>query len=85
MMDIKNQTWIGRQLAVISSSDNTLQGRSGIVVDETRETILIAQSSADARLSKRVIEFTIDDSSIIKGALVRQRAEDRIHRNYRKD
>ena len=84
MMDVKNQTWIGRQLSVISSSDSTLEGRSGTVVDETRETILISDSHADVRLSKRVIQFTIDDSSIINGTLMRQRAEDRIHRNYRK-
>ena len=84
-MDVKNQTWIGRQLSVISSTDSTLEGRSGTVVDETRETILISDSRADARLSKRVIQFTIDDSSIINGTLMRQRAEDRIHRNYRKD
>lgn len=83
-MDVKNQTWIGRQLSVISSSDSTLEGRSGTVVDETRETILISDSHADVRLSKRVIQFTIDDSSIINGTLMRQRAEDRIHRNYRK-
>ncbi len=85
MMDVRNQTWIGRQLSVISSTDSTLEGRSGTVVDETRETILISDSRADARLSKRVIQFTIDDSSIINGTLMRQRAEDRIHRNYRKD
>lgn len=84
-MDVRNQTWIGRQLSVISSTDSTLEGRSGTVVDETRETILISDSRADARLSKRVIQFTIDDSSIINGTLMRQRAEDRIHRNYRKD
>ncbi len=84
-MNVENQTWIGRQLAVISSPDTTLEGRTGIVVDETRETIFISDSRADARLSKRVIKFTIDDSSIINGALMRQRAEDRIHRNYRKD
>ena len=85
MMDVKNQTWIGRQLSVITSPDSTLEGRSGTVVDETRETILISDSHTDARLSKRVIQFTIDDSSIINGTLMRQRAEDRIHRNYRKD
>ena len=34
---VLNQSWIGRNISVTSSPDAALIGRSGLVVDETRE------------------------------------------------
>ena len=82
-MKIENQTWIGRHLHVVDSCDFSLKNRGGVVVDETRETLQIIQGNQKITLGKRAIKFTVDDSKVIDGMLVRQRAEDRIHRNYR--
>ena len=39
-----NQSWIGRDMIVTSSPDAALVGRSGLVVDETRETITMLEN-----------------------------------------
>tara|TARA_B100001996_G_C18359518_1_gene477235 strand:- start:14 stop:277 length:264 start_codon:yes stop_codon:yes gene_type:complete len=83
---ILNESWIGRDMVVINSRDETLVGRKGLVVDESRETITILENDNQIVLGKSSIEFNIagSDTSIV-GALVRQRAEDRISRKYRSE
>jgi RNase P/RNase MRP subunit p29 len=61
-----------------------LVGRSGLVIDETRETITLSEGDSQIVLGKKSINFQIDgDESIIVGGLVRQRSEDRINRNHK--
>ena len=81
-----NQSWIGRDMIVTSSPDAALVGRSGLVVDETRETITMLENNREVTLGKNSIEFKIGDSDVvIDGKLVRQRSEDRIYRNKRSE
>jgi RNase P/RNase MRP subunit p29 len=81
-----NQSWIGRDMVVTSSPDAALIGRSGLVIDETRETITILENDREVVLGKNSIEFNIGSSNaIIVGALSRQRSEDRICRNHRSE
>ena len=83
-MNIYNSTWIGEQLTVVSSPDSSLLGRSGVVVDESRETITIIEESNEINLGKQSIDFKIGDSDVgINGARVGQRPEDRINKKYR--
>ena len=84
-MDIHNNTWIGSTLDVVASKDPTLVGRSGIVVDETKNTLVLLEGEKTVTFSKTAITFTLDDNKVvIQGALVSQRPEDRSHRKYRK-
>ena len=39
-----NITWIGQELTVVESTDPTLIGRSGNVVDETQKTLTILET-----------------------------------------
>ncbi|MBG46120.1 MAG: hypothetical protein CMB76_06335 [Euryarchaeota archaeon] len=80
-----NQSWIGRDMIVTSSPDAALVGRSGLVVDETRETITMLENNREVILGKNSIEFKIGNSVTIDGKLVRQRSEDRIYRNKRSE
>ena len=81
-----NQSWIGRDMIVTSSPDSALIGRSGLVIDETRETITILENDREVVLGKNSIEFNIGSSNAtIVGALSRQRSEDRIYRNHRSE
>ncbi len=81
-----NQSWIGRDMIVTSSPDNGLVGRSGLIVDETRETITLLENNREVILSKSSIEFNLGGSdATIVGTLMRQRSEDRIYRNYRSE
>ena len=83
-MNIYNTNWLGGNLKVISSADNTLVGRQGLVIDETKKTIMMSENGNQIILGKASIKFTIDDSDVvIDGALVGQRPENRTHRKYR--
>jgi len=84
-MEIYNQTWIGRELNVLTSTDSTLVNRRGCVVDETRNTLVLSEGGCKVTLNKASITFTVDNHPVvIEGAMVGHRPEDRIHRTYRK-
>tara|TARA_A100001037_G_C14933711_1_gene537202 strand:+ start:243 stop:455 length:213 start_codon:yes stop_codon:yes gene_type:complete len=70
---------------VVESSDPTLVGRRGVVLDESRNTIMIQESDKVTTLAKDVIRFTIDGSEPVVGSMVCQRPEDRVQRKYRRN
>ena len=78
--------FLARNLTVQASTDSDLIGLSGTVVGETRRTIALDIDGESKVLAKNVIDFTLDnEDGIIQGAMVCQRPEDRIHRNYRRN
>ena len=79
-----NITWIGQRLTVVGSTDPTLVGRSGKVIDETQKTVTIIENGQKCLLGKASIEFTLNDgTTVLSGASLRQRPEDRMSRNYK--
>ena len=79
-----NTTWLGQLLTVVSSTDPTLVGRSGNVIDETQKTVTIIENGQKRLLGKASIEFTLNDgTTVLTGASLRQRPEDRMSRNYK--
>jgi len=82
MSKIINLPWISHNLTVTESSDPSLIGISGTVLNETKRTILISTKSGEVALAKDVITFTIDSGEPINGSIVTQRAEERIGRRY---
>ena len=82
MSKITNLPWLSRNLEVTNSTDPNLVGISGMVMDETRRTILVNTGSKEVTLAKDTIRFTIDDEEI-DGSLVGQRPEERIGKAYR--
>ena len=86
MSDSIHMPFLSRNLMVKASSDSNLVGMSGIVVGESRQTIALDVDGETKTLAKNVIEFTLDnEGELIQGAMVCQRPEDRIHRNYRRN
>ena len=86
MSDSIHMPFLARNLTVKASPDTQLVGLSGMVVDETRRTIVIDVDGKTKTLAKNVIDFTLDnEGELIQGATVCQRPEDRIHRNYRRN
>ncbi len=83
MGQIINLPWLSRNLEVIDSTDPTLVGVSGVVMDETRRTIRVQTSDNDITIAKNTVRFTIDDEEI-DGSLVGQRPEERIGKKYRR-
>ena len=86
MSDSIHMPFLARNLTVAASPDSQLVGISGMVVGETRRTIVIDVDGNIKNIAKNIIDFTLDDEGeIIQGAMVCQRPEDRIHRNYRRN
>tara|TARA_B100000749_G_C18297193_1_gene410932 strand:+ start:477 stop:737 length:261 start_codon:yes stop_codon:yes gene_type:complete len=86
MSDSIHMPFLARNLTVKASPDTDLVGLSGIVVGETRRTIALDIAGQTKMLAKNVIDFTLDnEEEVIQGAMVCQRPEDRIHRNYRRN
>ena len=83
MTQMINLPWLSRNLEVIDSTDPTLIGISGVVVDETKRTIIIQTSNNEITMAKNTILFTIEDEEII-GSKVGQRPEERIGKRYRR-
>ena len=83
MSQITNLPWIYRKIQVTDSTDPNLVGMSGMVLDETRRTILVNTGVKEVTLAKDTIRFTIDDENI-DGTLVGQRPEERIGKAYRR-
>lgn len=85
-MSLYNSTWIGSTMNIVESNDPTLIGRSGLVMDETKNTLVMLENDACVRIGKSSITFTLDGSdAVVQGALVGQRPEDRTNRKYRMD
>jgi RNase P/RNase MRP subunit p29 len=86
MSDSIHMPFLARNLTVKASPDTNLVGLSGTVIGETRRTIALDVGGETKTLAKNVIEFTLDnEGELIQGAMVCQRPEDRIHRNYRRN
>ncbi|MBA45032.1 MAG: hypothetical protein CMB31_00395 [Euryarchaeota archaeon] len=82
-MEIVRMPWLGRNLKVVESSDSSLLDVLGTVVNESRNMLVVRSRTGDRKISKSVIKFTIDDSEVIDGEVVRQRPENRIHMKWR--
>jgi len=79
-----NSTWIGSMMNIVESNDPTLVGRTGLVLDETKNTLVMLEMDSQIRIGKASIKFTLDNSDVVvQGALVGQRPEDRTNRKYR--
>lgn len=83
MSQIINLPWLTRTIEVTESSDPTLVGISGMVLDETKRTIVVNNGSKEVTLAKDTIRFTIEEEEI-DGSIVGQRPEERIGKAYRR-
>ena len=59
---------------IVESNDPTLVGRTGLVLDETKNTVVMLEKDSTIRIGKAGITFTLDNSDVVvQGALVGQR------------
>ena len=83
MRSIINMPWISQEIEVFGSTDPTLVGITGRVVDETRRTIAVRTPKGVLILAKDTINFRIGEEEI-EGQYVGQRPEERIGKRYRR-
>lgn len=79
--------FIGLNVTVLESSDDTLKGLSGEVVDETKHTLKIRSSRGFKTISKAVVTLRVElpdgESVTVDGRKISYRPEDRIGRMKR--
>ncbi len=74
--------FIGKNVNVVWSRNQTMIGKSGLVIDETKNTIKIANGRKISVIPKHIAKFKFEDQdSIIEGNLITMTPEDRI-KNY---
>ena len=67
---------IGQRIGVIDATHRDLIGLHGLVIDETRNTLLIESGDAVKRIIKHTVMLQIGDR-VIKGADIAHAPEDR--------
>jgi RNase P/RNase MRP subunit p29 len=67
---------IGKRIAVVSSGNKTLEGVEGIVVDETRNALIISAGKVEKKVLKGSVVVMIDGERI-DGKRLMRRPEDR--------
>jgi len=82
-MDIRNMPWIGKTLEVVTSTDPSYVGRSGLVLHESRRMVKLQEGDKEISLPKQEITFKINESKTIQGHMVNKRPEDRINYKFR--
>jgi RNase P/RNase MRP subunit p29 len=69
--------FIGENVQISYHSDPSLCGVSGMIVDETRETIVIESEGVRTIVSKRPAKFMFEDGEVL-GSKIAYRPQDRI-------
>ncbi|MFH0986482.1 MAG: ribonuclease P protein subunit [Candidatus Micrarchaeota archaeon] len=74
---------IGESVKITKSSDRTLAGAEGKIVDETLKTLTIESKGREKKISKKNCEFEINGMKV-PGKDLCFRPEDRIKKYWRK-
>ena len=69
--------FIGENVTISHHSDPSLCGVSGMIIDETRETVVIDSNGLKKTVSKRPAKFMFESGEII-GSMIAYRPQDRI-------
>ena len=69
---------IGLEAEIIESKDPSLKGLKGVVVDETKNMIVIDVGGEEKRIIKKVVKMRFDGYGTVDGSKIAYRPEDRI-------
>ena len=72
---------IGLEGEIVSSSDPTLVGRKGLIVDETMNTFILATPKGEKRIPKKIVVIKVKinkEEVVIQGKRLIGRPEDRV-------
>jgi ribonuclease P protein subunit POP4 len=86
--DILQQEFIGTYAKVEESTNSSLLGISGRVVDESKNTLVIQHENRNKAIAKgiTVFRFTMSDGTIVEinGRMIVGRPEDRVKKRIRR-
>jgi RNase P/RNase MRP subunit p29 len=72
---------IGRKVKIKKSTDPNWTGKTGIIIDETKNTFLIEKNGEQKRIAKNIASFEFEylgKKTIVEGTRLTYRPEDRI-------
>lgn len=70
---------VGKKIRIIKSSNVSQEGIVGMVIDETKNLLVLETDKGIKKLIKSSIEFVIDSNSLnIKGVIIKKKPEDRL-------
>jgi ribonuclease P protein subunit POP4 len=76
--------FIGKRVKIIESSNKTLIGLEGRIVDETRNMFEIETKSGTKKVQKKISKFCFPEAKIaVDGAIINYRPEDRLNCKFR--
>jgi len=74
--------WIGLEITIKKSPDTKLEGLSGLVRDETRNTLVVETQGRTRRIAKPNTVFIANlptgETMTVEGSMLKHRPEDRI-------
>ncbi len=76
-MNMIQNEWMGKDVKVIKAANASLVGISGIVVDETKEFIMIETKNGVKKVNKANVVFTINGQTI-EGEMVHVAPQERL-------
>lgn len=70
---------VGEKITITKSSNISQEGIVGMVIDETKNLLVLETDKGIKKLIKSSIEFVIDSNSLnIKGVTIKKKPEDRL-------
>ncbi len=78
---------IGLETKVINDSNLSNRGVSGIVIDETRKTLVLRANGKTTRIAKKnaIFTFNLPEGGFeVEGAVLVGRPEDRVKRRFKR-
>ena len=70
---------IGLPVTIKKCKDSKWTGKSGVIIDETKNTFLIRIDNENKRIAKKIAKFEFDEKkTILNGSKISYRSEDRI-------
>lgn len=71
------QEFIGLKAKVLESSDASLKGIEGVIIDETKNMLIIETKKGIKKIAKDIAIFEIN-GNVVDGKKIKYRPEDRI-------
>ncbi|HEC77436.1 MAG TPA: ribonuclease P protein subunit [Thermoplasmatales archaeon] len=71
--------FIGLPVRILQSTDKSLEGIKGEIIDETKNMLIIETDRGIKKIAKEIAKFEID-GKIVEGKKIKYRPEDRIRK-----
>jgi len=79
MKNFLKQEFIGLSVKIIECTDKSLEGIEGIIIDETKNMLVIETGGKIKKVAKDIAKFEIN-GKIVDGKKIKYKPEDRIRK-----